>query len=130
MVAHLQSLEVIPPRLVETITVDLLVLAILEVLLPIQKPLGDLELKGVLDNGVANETLDLIGGELTGPLAHIDLGLLADKVREPASNTWNGRERKRDLLAAIDILILRKRSMCLNPVRRRETWLFIMYLYV
>ena len=104
VVAHLlQSLEVIPPRLVETITVDLLVLAILEVLLPIQKPLGDLELKGVLDDG--DETLDLIGSELTRPLAHIDLGLLADKVREPASNTWNGRERKHDLLAAIDIRI-------------------------
>ncbi len=104
VVAHLlQPLEIIPPCLVETITVHVGVLALLEILLPIQKPLGDFELKRVLDD--SDEALDFIGGELARPLVNVNLRLLADEVGEPASDTLDGSEGKHDLLASINIRI-------------------------
>jgi hypothetical protein len=60
----LQTLQVITEFGVNTVGQDLRVLAIDNILLPIQEPCGNLELRGVLQNG--NETLELIRVQLAG----------------------------------------------------------------
>ena len=60
----LQTLQVITEFRVDTVGQDLRVLAIDDVLLPVQEPCGDLELCGVLDDG--NDTLELIRVQFTG----------------------------------------------------------------
>ena len=58
----LQPLQVITDFRVDTVRQDLRVLAIDDVPLPVQEPRGDLELRGVLDDG--DDTLELIGVKL------------------------------------------------------------------
>ena len=60
----LQPLQVVTELRVDTVGQDLRVLAIDDVPLPVQEPLRDLELRGVLDDG--NETLELIRVKLAG----------------------------------------------------------------
>lgn len=54
----LQPLEIITELRVNAVGKNLRVLAIDDVPLPVQEPCGDLELRGVLDDG--NETLELV----------------------------------------------------------------------
>jgi hypothetical protein len=61
----LQPLEVIAHLHVETVGNDLRATTILVVLLPVQEPVGDLELTRVVDDD--HEVLKLLGGELAGP---------------------------------------------------------------
>ena len=58
----LQPLQVVTELRVDTVGQDLRVLAIDDVPLPVQEPCGDLELRGVLDDG--DDTLELIGVKL------------------------------------------------------------------
>ena len=58
----LQPLQVVTELRVDTVGQDLRVLAIDDVPLPVQEPRGDLELRGVLDDG--DNTLELIGVQL------------------------------------------------------------------
>ena len=58
----LQPLQVITELRVDTVGQNLRVLAIDDVPLPVQEPRGDLELRGVLDDG--DDTLELIGVKL------------------------------------------------------------------
>merc|ERR1740139_1924532 len=74
---------------------------VLDVLLPIEEPVGNLELAGVGDNH--HERLELRGGNLTGPLVDVDFGLLASKDGETATNTSDGSHSERELLLAINI---------------------------
>jgi len=74
----LQALEVLTHFVVKTVGQNLGELSVLEILLPVEEPVGDLVLAGVLHNG--HDTLDLLVGELTGPLEGVDVSLLADKV--------------------------------------------------
>ena len=60
----LQPLEIITELRVNAVGKNLRVLAIDDVPLPVQEPCGDLELRGVLDDG--DQTLELIGVELAG----------------------------------------------------------------
>ena len=74
----LQALEVLTHFVVKTVGQNLGELSVLEILLPVEEPIGDLVLTGVLHNG--HDTLDLLVGELTSPLEGVDVGLLADEV--------------------------------------------------
>ena len=60
----LQPLQVVTELRVDTVGQDLRVLAIDDVPLPVQEPRGDLELRGVLDDG--DETFELIRVKLAG----------------------------------------------------------------
>ena len=64
----LQPLDVLSVFLVDGLGGDLGGLAGLPVLLPVEEPVGDLELPGVLDDG--HKLLDLIRGHLAGPGKH------------------------------------------------------------
>jgi hypothetical protein len=60
-------------------------------------------LQGVLDDG--NETLKLFRGEVTGALAEIDIGLLADQVGVAATDTLDLGQGVHDLLLSIDVRV-------------------------
>ena len=64
----LQPLQVVTELRVDTVGQDLRVLAIDDVPLPVQEPRGDLELRGVLDDG--DETFELIRVKLASAEAH------------------------------------------------------------
>jgi len=74
----LQELKVLTHLVVETVGQDLGELAVLDILLPVKEPVGDLVLAGVLNNG--HNALNLLVGELSGPLEGVNVGLLADEV--------------------------------------------------
>lgn len=100
----LQALEIITELGVDTVGEDLGVLAIDNVALSVEEPLfmllacysvagghrgmtygGDLVGGGILDDG--DQTLELFGGELTGALLQVDIGLLAHQVGVAATDT-------------------------------------------
>jgi len=97
----LEPLDVVAELRLEALSEDLGVLAGLEVLLPVEEPEGDLELLRGLDDG--DELLDLVGGELAGSLLDVDLGLLADEVREATAEALDLGESVDDVPAALDV---------------------------
>lgn len=76
-------------------------LSVNNISLSVQKPRGNFELKGVLDDGY--ETLKLFVSHFTGTLCHVDVGAFADDVGEAATNTLNARQSVHDFLVTIDI---------------------------
>lgn len=60
-------------------------------------------LQGVLDDG--DDTLELFGGKVTGALAEVDIGLLADQVGVSATDTLDLGQGVHDLLLAIDVRV-------------------------
>eukprot|EP00555_Chaetoceros_dichaeta_P010543 CAMPEP_0198256924 /NCGR_PEP_ID=MMETSP1447-20131203/6712_1 /TAXON_ID=420782 /ORGANISM="Chaetoceros dichaeta, Strain CCMP1751" /LENGTH=77 /DNA_ID=CAMNT_0043943683 /DNA_START=207 /DNA_END=440 /DNA_ORIENTATION=+ len=72
----LHPLNIITQLRIEILGKYLGILSRLEILLPIQEPTGNLELTGILDNG--HEFFNLVGGEFTRTLVHVDFGFFAD----------------------------------------------------
>lgn len=97
----LQSLEILTELGVDTVGNDLAVLAIDDILLSVKEPGGDLVLGGVLEDG--DDTLKLFGGELTGTLGKVDIGLLEDKVGVATTDTLDLGQGKHGLLLSVDI---------------------------
>eukprot|EP00344_Euplotes_crassus_P008746 CAMPEP_0197008412 /NCGR_PEP_ID=MMETSP1380-20130617/45106_1 /TAXON_ID=5936 /ORGANISM="Euplotes crassus, Strain CT5" /LENGTH=162 /DNA_ID=CAMNT_0042428987 /DNA_START=30 /DNA_END=515 /DNA_ORIENTATION=+ len=97
----LEALKVLTELVVQTVGKDLGVLAVLEVLLPVEEPVGDLVLAGVLDDG--HDALELGVGELTGPLVGVNIGLPAGNGGEAAPHTLDGGQGENDLLATVDV---------------------------
>lgn len=60
-------------------------------------------LERVLDDG--DDALKLFGGEVTGTLVEIDIGLLADQVGVTATDTSDLGQGVHDLLLAIDVRV-------------------------
>jgi hypothetical protein len=58
-------------------------------------------LKGVLND--CDNSLEFFGGEVTGALGKIDIGLLADQVGVSATDTLDLGQGVHDLLFSIDI---------------------------
>lgn len=81
----LHSLEVLTESTVQQVRVLVRRLAVLDVLGSVQEPQGDLELLGVRDD--RNDLGDLLLGELTSALVHVNIALLADDVRESSTDT-------------------------------------------
>jgi hypothetical protein len=78
-------------------------LAVDTVLLPVDHPVRDVESAGVLED--TDDALDLLGGELTGTLGEVNLGLLADQVGDTTTNTGDGGEGVDDLLPSINVSV-------------------------
>ena len=97
----LHALNVVAELCVEALGEDLGVFAGLEVLLPVKEPEGDHEFLGVLDD--ADDLLDLIGGELSGALVDVNLGLLADEVGETAAETADLGEGEDDVPLSLNV---------------------------
>jgi hypothetical protein len=115
----LQALKVVTELGVDTVGKGLAVLAIDDIALPVEEPAGDLvcdvlddipckrvsqhTLRRVLDDG--DDTLKLFRGEVTGALAEIDIGLLADQVGVAATDTLDLGQGVHDLLLSIDVCV-------------------------
>jgi len=97
----LHALDVITKLGIEVLGEDLAVLSGLEILLPVKEPEWDLKLAGVLDDG--DQLFDLIGRELSSTLVHVDLGLFADEISKPASETLDFGEAENDVPLALNI---------------------------
>jgi hypothetical protein len=118
--AHLlHPLEVVAQLGVDLVGEHLRVLAIDNVALPVEEPCGDLVLCRVLDDG--DDALELFRREFTGagglvrgvkigigiPLVQVHVGLLADQIGVPATDTLDLGQGVHDLLLAwgpLDVL--------------------------
>jgi len=102
MVPHLlQALKILTVLGVEGAGNDLGVTTVLDILLPIQEPVWNLELTRVGDDN--HERLKLCGRELTSPLLDVNFGLLAGQDSETATHTPDGGHGVWDLLATINV---------------------------
>lgn len=97
----LETLKVLTHLVVKTVGEDLGVGTVLDVLLPVKEPGGDLVLQGVLDD--VDDALKLIVGELTSALVHVDIGLLAHQVGVPTTHTLDGSQGEHDLLLPLNV---------------------------
>lgn len=97
----LQPLEVLTETLVDNVGEDVLALAVVDVSLPVKEPRGDLELGGVLHDG--DDSLELVGVELTSPLVEVDIGLLADQVGVSSTDTLDLSKSVHDLTATLNV---------------------------
>ncbi len=86
MESHLlHSLEILTESAVQQVSVLVGGLSVLNILGSVEEPHGDLELLGVRDD--RNDLGDLLLGELTSALVHVNVALLADNIGESSSNT-------------------------------------------
>eukprot|EP00448_Togula_jolla_P006382 CAMPEP_0170595904 /NCGR_PEP_ID=MMETSP0224-20130122/14816_1 /TAXON_ID=285029 /ORGANISM="Togula jolla, Strain CCCM 725" /LENGTH=158 /DNA_ID=CAMNT_0010920127 /DNA_START=84 /DNA_END=561 /DNA_ORIENTATION=+ len=97
----LHALKVLAETLVQEVGILLARLPVLDVTLTIEHPRGNLELQRVADHG--HHFIDLVRRELSCALVQIDVALLADNVRETATNTLDGGEGVHYLLAAVNV---------------------------
>merc|ERR1712045_487872 len=84
----LQTFQILTKLVIQTVGHHLAGLAVLDVALSVQEPIGDLVLARVSHDGF--ELLNLFLAELTSSLAHVNGGLLEDDVGESSANTLDG----------------------------------------
>jgi len=84
----LETLEILANLAVESVGHDLRILAVLDVLLSVEEPIGDLVLARVRHDRY--HLLHLILSQLPGSLARIHARLLADNVRVATTDTLDG----------------------------------------
>ena len=113
----LETLEVLTKLVVEDVGHHLGGLAVLDVTLPVQEPVRDLVLTGVLkrrdrtdaivttrshlDDG--DQPLDLLLAQLSGPPVEGDVGLLQTDVGVTTSDTLDGGHGEHDAGLSIDV---------------------------
>ena len=81
----------------------LLSLTVLDVLLPVEEPVGDLVLARVLHDG--DDLLDLLLAQLAGALRQVDVGLLEHDVGVAAPDALDGRHGEHDVALAVDVRV-------------------------
>lgn len=111
----LQAFQVVTQLRVDVVRQELAALTVDNVALPVEEPRGDLELGRVLQNG--NNALKLVRVELTGTLAKVDIGLLANNVGVSAANTLDLSEGVLHLDLAVNVGV--EQTVCVNPTRER-----------
>jgi len=99
----LEPLEILAHLVVEAVGEDLAEFAVLDVLLSIQKPVGNLVLARVVHD--RNDTLNLFFREFSGALAHINVGLFADDVGESSTASFDTCHSEHDLTTAINVRV-------------------------
>lgn len=116
--AHLlHALKVLAHLVVQVVGEEVRILAVLDVLLTIEEPVGNLVFARVLHDGDYALQVGLVN--LTGttgphqslpyaegegvPLGNVNLSLAADKVGVATATTGNGRQGIDDLLATINV---------------------------
>lgn len=99
----LHALQVLAELVVQAVGKQLRVRAVDDVLLTIQEPLGNAVLQRVLHD--RDNTLKLVGGQLTGTLRRVDASLAADDAAEAAANTLDGGEGIDDLASTLDVRV-------------------------
>ncbi len=112
----LETLEVLTELLVENVGVGLSVLAVLDVLLPVKEPIGDLELTGVLDD--VDDLVDLIVGQLAGPVI-IANGEKSARMNDRKTKECNANLLFRSTSAFLHTTLAKRRPTPLMAVRAK-----------
>ena len=99
----LEMLEILTELVVEVVGKELRVGAVLEILLTIQEPGGNLVGGWVLHDG--DDALHLLGLEFAGTLAHVDLGFAAHDAGEATTTPLDGSEGKLNFKTTIYICV-------------------------
>jgi len=99
----LQPLQIIAQLGIDGVRHKLAVLAVHNVLLSVEEPGRDLELRRVLDD--VHDALELVRVKVTSPLVEVDVGLLAHNVRVPTPDTLDLRQRVHDLPLAVNVCV-------------------------
>ena len=76
-------------------------LTVLNVLLPVEEPVGDLVLAGGLHD--RDDLLDLLFAELAGALREVNVGLLEHDVGVAAADALDGGHGEHDVPLAVDV---------------------------
>lgn len=115
----LQALQIFTELALHTVCQNLSVLAIDDVALSVEEPLGDFVLCGILDDG--DNSLEFFGGDFSGtvfdhqplphqvlsfqsiPLVQINIGLLAHQVGVTTTDTLDSGQGVHNLLLSVDI---------------------------
>jgi hypothetical protein len=80
-----------------------MLLTVLDVLLPVEEPVWDLVLPGVLHDG--DDLLDLLLAELSRALAEVDVGLLEDDVCVTATDSLDGGHGEHDVALPVNVRV-------------------------
>jgi len=97
----LQTFQVVTELGVQGVGEKLVILPGLKILLSVQEPFGDLELKWVLDDG--DQLFDLIISELPCSFVAVNFSHLAAHIGETATDTLDGAQRELGLDTSIDV---------------------------
>jgi len=97
----LQPLEIVPEFGVDIVGQYLAVLAIDDILLSVQEPKWDLELRGVLHD--VHDSFELVRVQVTGALLQVNIGLFAYNVGVPTTHTLDLSQSILDLALAINV---------------------------
>merc|ERR1719225_1171477 len=96
----LQTFQILTEFVIQKVSHYLVGLAVLDILLPIQEPVGNLVLAWILHNG--DDFLDLLLTELTSAFIKINVSLLEDKVGITTTNTLDGGDGEHDVPLTIN----------------------------
>jgi hypothetical protein len=99
----LHPLDIITQLSIKVLGKYLLVLSGLEILLPVKKPKGNLELTRVLNN--SNKLFNFISSKFSGSLGYVYLSLFADEIGKTASKTLNFGKGKYDVTLSLNVSI-------------------------
>jgi len=97
----LQSLQIITHFRLQTVSKDLIVLAVDDVVLSVEEPGGDLVGGGVLDD--SDDAFELFDCKFSGTFVQVDIGLFADQVGVSTTDTTNLGHGVHDLLLSINV---------------------------
>ena len=96
-----QSLQIFTKLIVKGIGSNLVVLAILDILLPIEEPIWNLVLPGVAYDG--EEFLNFGFIQFTSSLTKIHIGFFANDISKSAADTFNGGQGVHNVPFTIDV---------------------------
>lgn len=104
-----QPIQVLTQFVVPVVGQELRVSAIFVILLTIQVILGDPLAKRVLHN--VDDGVELGSGQLSSPLAHVNLGLAAHNPGITATNTGNSGQGVLNLLFSVNVCVQNTQNM-------------------
>lgn len=113
----LQALQIVTQLGVQVVGSHLGVFAVTDVLLPVEEPVGYLELAGIADDG--DQTFHLFLGELAGAFVEVNIGLLADNVGESTADTLDGGKSEHNLAVTVNVRVHHTKNV-LESVRDDE----------
>ena len=100
----LEVFKILTEFVVEVVRKKLAVGTVLEILLTIEEPGGDLVGGRVLHDG--DDALHLISVEFSSTLAHVDLGDLKSKIGEASAKTLDDSQCEGSLVSSVDVSVL------------------------
>merc|ERR1712033_22283 len=99
----LESLEVLTHLVVQAVGEDLTEFPVLDILLSVEEPVGDLVLTRIVHD--RHDPLHLFLREFSSALGHIDVSFLADDVGKSSTATFDTRHSEHDLTTAINVRV-------------------------